>query len=107
MAVNRYTPTQAAKAVISTRKAIVTWENERLNALKYDKPCGTKEDEEHIGLFLLWCVSKLDHYTGTDQKELIISKLNRFGGNSRYTVTDEEAELFLLTDFGLQITDDL
>lgn len=103
----KYTTRDAAKAVLSAKKAITTWEQEQINRAKYDTPCTEKEQDQKILLFLIWCAQRLDIYTAADDQEKVISKLNSYSGNFKNNISDALADAFLLTTDGLQITENL
>jgi hypothetical protein len=98
---------QVAFQYLALQKYLISLENKRLLAAKYDRPCDGIEDTEKKILFYLWVFNSLDCFT-TDELTLFLSKCRRISGAcGDCTVTASEISAWLLTPKGIAIIDKL
>lgn len=87
---------------LALRKALVVNEENIQNAAKYDKPCCKLEKEQQKGLFLLWCMEKIQCYQENADK--FISVANRWAKNcGDCSVTTQEIDDFLTSEEGIAL----
>lgn len=100
----KYTPTQAAKAYLSCRDTMLTYENEDIESAKDGIPCSSKSKENSKSLFLLFAIENIDHLSSDSDKDILIDKVMRAGRLTPNSVSDQSASAFLLTDKGVRIS---
>jgi hypothetical protein len=99
------TEQQVAFQYLALQKYLISLENKRLLAAKYDRPCHGIEETEKKILYYLWVFNSLDCFT-SDELALFLSMCRRISGAcGDCTVTVSEINAWLLTPKGISITD--
>jgi len=96
-----YTQNDLIKSYLSLRKVVASYEQQRINAAKYDTPCSSFDKNITKAQFLLWCMNNFECYT-LEEKYKVISKANRVAKNCSYCagVSESEIDQFIITNEG-------
>ena len=96
-----YNQNDFVKTYLSLRKVVASYEQQRINAAKYDTPCASFDKNIEKAQYLLWGFENFECYT-LEEKYKVISKANRVAKNCNYCPGVSEAEInqFLFTDEG-------
>jgi len=99
-----YTQNDFIKSYLSLRKVVASYEQQRINAAKYDTPCSSFDKNIAKAQFLLWCMNNFECYT-LEEKYKVISKANRVAKNCSYCPGVSETEIadFLETNKGKEL----
>ena len=99
-----YNQNDFVKTYLSLRKVVASYEQQRINAAKYDTPCASFDKNIEKSQYLLWAFKNFECYT-LEEKYKVISKANRVAKNCSYCPGVSEAEInaFLLTPEGREL----
>ena len=99
-----YNQNDFVKTYLSLRKVVASYEQQRINAAKYDTPCASFDKNIEKSQYLLWAFKNFECYT-LEEKYKVISKANRVAKNCNYCPGVSEAEInaFLLTPEGREL----
>lgn len=99
-----YNQNDFIKTYLSLRKVVASYEQQRINAAKYDTPCSSFEKNIEQAEFYLWAFENFECYT-LEEKYKVISKANRVAKNCSHCPGVSEAEInaFLLTPEGREL----
>jgi hypothetical protein len=99
-----YNQNDFIKTYLSLRKVVASYEQQRINAAKYDTPCASFDKNIEKAQYLLWAFENFECYT-LEEKYKVISKANRVAKNCSYCPGVSEAEInaFLLTPEGREL----
>jgi hypothetical protein len=99
-----YNQNDFIKTYLSLRKVVASYEQQRINAAKYDTPCASFDKNIEKAQYLLWAFENFDCYT-LEEKYKVISKANRVAKNCSYCpgVSETEINAFLLTPEGREL----
>jgi hypothetical protein len=96
-----YNQNDFIKTYLSLRKVVASYEQQRINAAKYDTPCASFDKNITKAQYLLWAFENFECYT-LEEKYKVISKANRVAKNCNYCpgVSETEINEFQFTDEG-------
>jgi hypothetical protein len=99
-----YNQNDFIKTYLSLRKVVASYEQQRINAAKYDTPCASFDKNIEKAQYLLWAFENFECYT-LEEKYKVISKANRVAKNCSHCPGVSEAEInaFLLTPEGREL----
>lgn len=96
-----YNQNDFIKSYLSLRKVVASYEQQRINAAKYDTPCSSFDKNINQAQYLLWAFENFECYT-LEERYKVISKANRVAKNCSYCpgVSELEISTFLFTPEG-------
>ena len=99
-----YTQDDFIKTFLSLRKVVASYEQQRINAAKYDTPCSSIDKNISKAQYLLWVLGNMECFT-LEEKYKVISVSNRVAKNcsSCPGVSESEINDFVLSDEGRTI----
>jgi hypothetical protein len=99
-----YSQNDFIKSFLSLRKVVASYEQQRINAAKYDTPCSSIEKNIAKAQYLLWVMQNMECFT-LEEKYKVISKANRVAKNCSFCpgVSETEINEFTLSEEGRSI----
>lgn len=99
-----YSQNDFIKSFLSLRKVVASYEQQRINAAKYDTPCSSIEKNIAKAQYLLWVMQNMECFT-LEEKYKVISKANRVAKNCSFCpgVSETEINEFVLSEEGRSI----
>lgn len=99
-----YSQNDFIKSFLSLRKVVASYEQQRINAAKYDTPCSSIEKNIAKAQYLLWVMQNMECFT-LEEKYKVISKANRVAKNCAFCpgVSETEINEFTLSEEGRSI----
>lgn len=99
-----YSQNDFIKSFLSLRKVVASYEQQRINAAKYDTPCSSIDKNIAKAQYLLWAMQNMECFT-LEEKYKVISKANRVAKNCSFCpgVSETEINEFVLSEEGRSI----
>jgi hypothetical protein len=99
-----YSQNDFIKSFLSLRKVVASYEQQRINAAKYDTPCSSIDKNIAKAQYLLWAMQNMECFT-LEEKYKVISKANRVAKNCAFCpgVSETEINEFVLSEEGRSI----
>lgn len=103
-----YTQNDFIRTYLSLRNVVASYEQQRINAAKYDTPCSSFDKNIEKAQYLLWALENFQCYT-LEEKYKVISKANRVAKNCSHCpgVSESQINDFILSNKGIQILNNI